>query len=82
MQAANYFLDPVRMKAPMYFWHLLDIVRSKIGGPLLQEIAQRDQTIAQHLDPDSQNSILVHSHIHRSSTSKPTDEKMLGLSFL
>ena len=47
------------MAAPMYFWHLLDIIRSKVGEPLLHELARQDEKLAHHLDPANENSSQV-----------------------
>ena len=39
LQSVNYFLDTTRMATSTYFWHFLDIIRSKIGQPLLEGLA-------------------------------------------
>lgn len=39
MQSVDYFLGTQRMATPTYFWHFLDIIRSKIGQPLLEGLA-------------------------------------------
>ena len=38
-QAVSYFLDTTRMATANYFWHFLDIVRSDLGRPLLDQLA-------------------------------------------
>lgn len=55
LQSCNYFLEPVRIAAPMYFWHLYDFVRSKSGRPLLIELAKGQQKFSELLDPKSEN---------------------------
>ena len=59
MQSCKYFLEPVRISAPMYFWHLLDIVQSKAGEPLLSQLSKQDDKFAQLLNPDSEDASRV-----------------------
>ena len=61
MQSVDYFLDTTRMATSTYFWHFLDIIRSKIGQPLLDGLAAMPEKFVALLtaEPDSNPQVLI-----------------------
>ena len=61
LQSVDYFLDTTRMATSTYFWHFLDIIRSKIGQPLLNGLAALPQKFVALLtaEPNSNAQVLL-----------------------